>query len=95
MCMTSEKRSKIRKEISLMSFTVELAFILAVPMIVLAFLGHILDKAIDSGFLFLIIFTTVGIIISSMITVKKVTSILNQVNKDYEDLQKEDEEERE
>ncbi len=95
MFMTSEKHSKIRKEISLMSFTVELAFILAVPMIVLAFLGHILDKAIDSGFLFLIIFTTVGIIISSMITVKKVTSILNQVNKDYEDLQKEDEEERE
>lgn len=87
--MMLKNHGKIVNKTSFIAFAIELVFILAIPMIILSFLGHIIDKVTDSSFFFLIIFTIIGIIISSIITVKKVTSIIDKINEDYEYSQKE------
>jgi len=82
MFMMSIEQKKANK-VSFFLFAVELAFVLVIPMVLLAFLGHAIDKFTNKSF-FLILFTIVGMIISSIITVKKVLRAIERVSEDDE-----------
>lgn len=73
-----------QEEISLLSYTLELSVILAVPVICGAFLGYWIDHNFDTGLTFLIIGTFLGIFIATILTVRKVSRVIKKADEFYE-----------
>lgn len=57
--------------------------ILVVPVIIGAFCGHWIDQYFDIGFSFLIIGTFLGILIATILTVRKVSRVIKQADDLY------------
>ena len=82
--MIKDKQSKGMIEVSFLSFVTELAFVLSVPLIVAALIGHYIDKYTHNKFIFLTFFMLFAIILSCAMVVKKVSFVLKQINEKYE-----------
>ncbi len=62
----------------------ELGYTIAIPLVVLAGAGRLLDRYFDTSPLFLLIGVTVSIVITVYVLYKKIKEILNPVVKDSE-----------
>jgi len=69
--------------------SLELGFYLAIPVLVFTLIGKWLDRFFNSGFLFLVIGATLGIVIATVITVKKVSFLIKEADRKYEEDKKE------
>lgn len=72
-----------QEEISLLSYTLELSIILAVPVIIGAFGGYWIDQNFDTGFTFLIIGILLGVLVATILTVRKVSRVIKQSDELY------------
>lgn len=77
------------EEISLLAYTFELSIILAVPVIIGAFCGYWIDQNFETGFSFLIIGILLGILVATILTVRKVSRVIKQADEFYEAKKKE------
>ncbi len=75
-----QKTQDIVEELSLMSLTMELTILLVVPIIVLTGVGYLIDQSIGGGFFFLITGAVCGMLIASLLAVRKVTAVLRSVS---------------
>lgn len=72
-----------QEEISLLRYAFELSIILAAPVIIGAFCGYWIDQNFDTGFSFLIIGTFLGILVATILTVRKVSHVIKQSDAFY------------
>ncbi|GEM_PF-1264466 len=62
----------------LVSFALELGFLIAIPLLALALLGRFVDGALKSSPLFFLLAVILSIVISSIIVVKKVGVLIGE-----------------
>ena len=66
---------------SLVSFALELGFLITLPLLALALLGRFIDVALKSSPLFFLLMIVISIIVSSIIVVKKVTVLIQETER--------------
>ena len=82
------EKAGIVKEISLIGVTTELAIKLAIPVIVLSLAGRWMDRILDTGIIFLVGGTVLGISIATFLAVQRVLGLIKQADREYEEQKK-------
>lgn len=70
------KKDKTNK-VSVFSLAFELGYMVAIPIVVLALLGRLIDKKLDSSPWFLLLGIVISIIVSTYWVYKKTTDIID------------------
>jgi len=73
-----EKNSKTDKSASVLSLAFELGYLIALPIIILALLGRMLDKKMDSSPWFLLGGIIISIVVTTYLVYRKTVSIIDK-----------------
>jgi F0F1-type ATP synthase assembly protein I len=77
----AEENKKTATLLKTISLAWELGYLIALPLVILAFLGRLLDKKMSSSPVFLLIGIFLAIIISGVLVFRKARGILKEAEK--------------